>query len=135
MFKLLVLDTSYSFEAISNLGLEDSVTCRDLDGFFDHVWTVHPFGTLVTSSQWKNKYGRPDIYQLADAHTFIEGKMGLFRVFSKITFLNFLIGQIHIFFYLVNLVKKGIFHKHLRQICRSHDTKLHGTFGRNRLCN
>ena len=106
MFKLLVLDTSYSFEAISNLGLEDSVTCRDLDGFFDHVWTVHPFGTLVTSSQWKNKYGRPDIYQLADAHTFIEGKMGLFKIFSKITFLNFLIGQIHIFFYLVQLVKK-----------------------------
>lgn len=106
MFKLLVLDSSYSFEAISNLGLEDSVTCRDLDGFFDHVWTVHPFGTLVTSSRWTNKYGRPDIYQLAPAHTFIEGKMGMFNVLRKVVFLNFLIGQIHILFYLIKLIKK-----------------------------
>ena len=48
MPKLLVLDTSFTFEAIRQRKLEHSVTCRDLDGFFTHVWTVHPFATLLT---------------------------------------------------------------------------------------
>ena len=106
MPRLLVLDTSYSFEAICNLRLEDSVTCRDLDGFFNHVWTVHPFATLVTSSKWTNKFGQPEVHKLASAHTFIEGKVGRFQILSWIAPLNFLIGQIYLFFYLVRLVKK-----------------------------
>jgi glycosyltransferase involved in cell wall biosynthesis len=104
--KLLVLDSSYSLESIRANKLEDSVTCRDLDGFFNHVWTVHPFATLVTSKQWSNKYGRPEIYKLTSAHTFIEGKVGRFQILHKIAPLNFLIGQIYIFFFLKNLVKK-----------------------------
>src|SRR5207249_3226718 len=44
--RLLVLDTSYSLEAIRANRTEASVTCRDLGGFFDRVWTVHPFATL-----------------------------------------------------------------------------------------
>ena len=104
--KLLVLDSSYSLESIRANKLEDSVTCRDLDGFFNHVWTVHPFATLVTSKQWSNKYGRPEIYKLTSAHTFIEGKVGRFQILHKIAPLNFLVGQIYIFFFLKNLVKK-----------------------------
>ena len=37
--KLLVIDTSYSYEKIVKLGLQSSVLCRDLDGYFEHVWT------------------------------------------------------------------------------------------------
>ena len=50
--KLLVIDTSFSLEAIKERGLEYSVRCRDLDGFFRHVWSVHPFSSLVTSDAW-----------------------------------------------------------------------------------
>ena len=106
MRRLIVLDTSYALEAIQARKLEFSVTCRDLDGFFDHVWTVHPFATLVTSRQWSSKYGRPEKHRLAGRHTFIEGKVGRFQMLHRISPLNFLISQICFFFYLARLVKK-----------------------------
>lgn len=104
--RLLVLDSSYALEAIRARGLEDSVTCRDLDGFFEHVWTVHPFATLVTSEVWASRYGRPELHPLASAHTFIEGKVGRFSTLRWLPALNFLIGQIGVFFSLVRLIRK-----------------------------
>jgi glycosyltransferase involved in cell wall biosynthesis len=105
MRKLLVLDSSYSLEAIRARKLEYSVICRDLGGFFEHVWTVHPFASLVTSEQWSAKYGRPDKHEVAGAHTFVEGKIGQFRMLCWVPSLNFLISQIYIFLYLVRLIK------------------------------
>ena len=46
---LLVLDAAYTLEMIRERGLESSITCRDLDGYFAHVFSVHPFATLLTS--------------------------------------------------------------------------------------
>ena len=104
--RLLVLDTAFALEAIRTRGLEDSITCRDLDGFFEHVWSVHPFATLVTPDEWTNKFGRPEFHSLAPAHTFIDGKMGRFPMLRRLPALNFLIGQIGIFATLVRLVRK-----------------------------
>lgn len=104
--KLIVLDSSFSFEAIRARGLEDSVTCRDLDGFFEHVWTVHPFATLVTSEAWTSRYGKPELHSLGPAHTFIDGKVGRFEVLRKLPALNFLISQFCLLFSLVRLVRK-----------------------------
>lgn len=103
--KLIVLDSSFSFEAIRSRGLEYSVTCRDLEGFFEHVWTVHPFATLVTSETWTNKYGKPEWHSLDNAHTFIDGKVGRFEVLRRLPRLNFLISQCCLFFSLVRLVR------------------------------
>lgn len=106
MRKILVLESSYSLEAIRTRKLEDSITCRDLDGFFKHVWSVHPFATLVTSKSWVNKYGKPKWYTLAPAHTFVEGKIGRFSALRWLPPLNFLLAQINIFFSLYRLIRK-----------------------------
>jgi glycosyltransferase involved in cell wall biosynthesis/ubiquinone/menaquinone biosynthesis C-methylase UbiE len=104
--KLLVLNTSLPLEAIRERNLETTVTNTDLDGFFDHVWTVHPFATLVTSSSGISKYGSPKIHALAQRHTFIEGKVGRFSFLKWLEPLNFLISQVDIFFSLVRLIRK-----------------------------
>ncbi len=104
--KLLVIDMSYSLEVIRECGIETSVTCRDLDGFFEHVWTIHPFATLVTSKNWTSRYGKPEWHSLAPAHTFIEGKVGRFPVLHRLSVLNFLISQIDIILRLVRLIYK-----------------------------
>ena len=57
---LLVLDTSYSLEDITKRGILDSVTCRDLDGYFKHVYSVHPFASIVTTTAWAKKFGKSD---------------------------------------------------------------------------
>jgi glycosyltransferase involved in cell wall biosynthesis len=102
--KLLVLDASYAWEAIRARGLEHSVTCRDLDGFFDHVWTVHPFASLV--EQETVKFGRPETHSPAPTHTFINGKIGRFDRLRRFPTLNFLVGQTGIFVQLTSLIRK-----------------------------
>jgi glycosyltransferase involved in cell wall biosynthesis/ubiquinone/menaquinone biosynthesis C-methylase UbiE len=104
--RLLVLDTSFTLEAIRERKLERSVTCRDLDGFFEHVWTVHPFATLLTSEKWASTYGHPEVHSLAPSHTFIEGKIGRFSMLRWFLALNFILSQMDIFIYLVRLIRK-----------------------------
>ena len=93
-------------ELIRSRSTEDSVTCRDLDGFFSHVWSVHPVATLTTSEQWTSKCGPPVHYQLNSRHTFIEGKIGRFRMLERLFVLNFLISQAGLFFFLSKLIRK-----------------------------
>lgn len=102
--KLLVLDASYAWEDIRARGLERSVTCRDLDGFFEHVWTVHPFASLV--EQHTAKFGRPETHEPAPAHTFIDGKIGRFEELRRFSTLNFLVGQSALFAELVTLIRR-----------------------------
>lgn len=150
--KLLVLDSSYAFEAIRERQLEDSVTCRDLDGFFEHVWTVHPFATLVTSDERTGKFGLPEVHTLAPAHTFIDGKIGRFAFLRRLGALNFLISQVSLFGSLVQLIRSerinalrvgnplylGLFGWALSRLCRiplvirvgSNNDKIYETTGR-----
>lgn len=102
--KLLVIDSSYSYEAIVDRGIQSSVTCRDLNGYFAHVWSVHPFATLVTSKKWSNRYGLPVFYKINSQHTFIEGKIGRYNFLKYISVLNFLISQLSIFIILLRLI-------------------------------
>lgn len=106
MSKLLVVDSHYSFEAIRNRRLEESITCRDLGGFFEKVWSVHPFGTIVTSKEWTSRCGRPQFYSLNSLHTFIEGKVGRFSFLEWWPSLNFLFSQVDIIIVLFCLIRK-----------------------------
>ena len=103
--KLLVLDTSYTLEAIVERKLQSSVTCRDLDGFFEHVWTVHPFATLLTSDRWTPRYGRAVATPISERHSFIEGKVGRFAGLKRLFLANFLIGQLGLLLSLRRLIR------------------------------
>jgi glycosyltransferase involved in cell wall biosynthesis len=102
---LLVLDTSYAFEAIRARQLEESVTCRDLNGFFEHVWTVHPFGSLVSDGA-TTKFGEPEVHRLGEAHTFIDGKIGRFQALGAMPLLNFAASQSDIILRLTSLIRR-----------------------------
>ena len=104
--KLLVIDTSFSYQAILERGLKGSLTCRDLDGYFEHVWSVHPFASLVTTSEWTPKFGSPISYSVALKHTFIEGKLGRFSFLKKLPTINFLLSQIGLIFFLNRLIRR-----------------------------
>lgn len=104
--KLLVLDTAWTLEAVKERRLEHSIACRDLDGFFSHVWSVHPFATLLTSEAWGARTGRPSEYALYPSHTVIEGKVGRFAALRWLFPLNFLLGQLNLFLQLFRLVRQ-----------------------------
>ena len=104
--KLLVIDTTYTMEAIKIRGIEDSVTCRDLDGFFSHVWSVHPVATLTTSKEWTAPVGKPVHYGLNDRHTFVEGKIGRFPKLRRLFVPNFLLAQMGLMWWLFRLIRR-----------------------------
>ena len=130
--KLLVLDTSYSLEDIRKRGMIKSVTCRDLNGYFSHVYTVHPFASIVTTNQWAKKYGQPEWHNLNLSHTFIEGKVGRFSFLKFIFPLNFLFSQLGLIYDLRKLIKKEKI-----QVIRVGDMLYLGLFGwvLSKLCN
>jgi glycosyltransferase involved in cell wall biosynthesis len=122
--KLLVLDTAFSYEAVIERNLTESILCRDLDGFFSKVFSVHPFATLVTSDRWGRKYGSPDCYYLSERHTLIEGKFQRFPILSYFRPLNFALAQLDIYLYLLRLIREeGI------SFIRAGDALYLGVFG------
>lgn len=102
---MLVLDASYTLEMMTERGTLNSITCRDLDGFFRHVWSVHPFASRLTSSRWAARFGKPVWTALAPRHTFIEGKDGRFGWLSWLYPVNFLLAQIDLFVSLWRLIR------------------------------
>lgn len=103
--KLLVLDTSYTLEMVRSRHLEAPILCRDLGGFFEHVWSVHPFATLLTSDGWGPRFGKPASYELSPRHTVIEGKIGRLQGLRTFFVLNFLFSQIGLFMALRRLIR------------------------------
>jgi glycosyltransferase involved in cell wall biosynthesis len=103
--KLLVLDTAFTLEMIRQRKLEFSVTCRDLDGFFDHVWSVHPFASLLDSEEGGRRCGPPTVTRLAPRHTVIEGKVGRFKMLGRLFLPNFLLSQLSLLFSLRRLIR------------------------------
>lgn len=103
--RLLVIDTAYTFAMITERGLADFIVCRDLEGYFDHVWAVHPFASLFVPPGDPLRFGRPDFHRLAPRHTLIEGKVGRFAWLGWSAPLNFLFAQIGLLRRLSKLVR------------------------------
>ncbi len=103
--KLLVIDTSYTFQAIKEKKLHEAIYSRDLDGYFKKVWSVHPFASIAINSDQKKKFGKLEMFKINNRHSFIEGKFGRFFVLRKLKIINFIFSQFEIFFFLKKLIK------------------------------
>ncbi|HEX2052752.1 MAG TPA: glycosyltransferase family 4 protein [Actinomycetota bacterium] len=104
--KILSIDPTYSLELIRERGLEHEITCRDLDGFFEHVWTVHP----VVGASWEHSrstaFGLPTFTPIAPRHTMVEGHIGLFPMPAPLAAINLAFAQMTLLVSLVKLVRR-----------------------------
>ena len=93
--RLLTLEADYSLATVRARGLDDLVTARDLGGFFDHVWSVHPsVGADAGTEQLAHPPAGPVSYSaLSPRHTVVEGKIGRFRQLDAFPMLNFALSQ------------------------------------------
>lgn len=103
--RLLVLDGAYSLDTIKSRGLEQVVTSRDLDGFFEHVWTVHPAVGASPEHPDSAAIGTPAARPVTAHHTMVEGRVGRFRVLQRFPKLNFAVAQLATIWYLARLVR------------------------------
>lgn len=121
---MMVFDTAYTYEFMIERSLSVFVTSKDLDGYFDHVWTVHAVAGLFCPASSGLRYGRPVIRKLNDRHMHIEGKIGRFEKLAWFPLLNFLFSQFDLIWFLLKLIKQNRI-----AIVRAEDPYFNGMLG------
>ncbi len=101
---VMVLSTAYSLHVLRARGAEHTLTHRDLDGYFDRVWSVHPLVGASPDDLSEASIGKPSITPLAPRHTMVEGTVGLSRHLCRLPLLNFLLAQARLMRLLSRLV-------------------------------
>ena len=91
--KLLALEGTYSLETVLARKIEHAITGRDLEGFFDHVWSVHPAVGASPAHSARYAAGPPSSVSINSRHTVIEGNVALFRRLRWLPRTNFLAAQ------------------------------------------
>jgi glycosyltransferase involved in cell wall biosynthesis len=121
---MLVLDTAYTYDFLTQRKLTRFVTSKDCNGYFDHVWTVHAVASLFYPTSSGLRFGRPVVRELIEGHTHIEGKIGRFENLSWFPLLNFIFAQIDLIWFLLKIIKKN----HIT-IVRAEDFLFNGILG------
>lgn len=104
--RLLVVDTSYTLSTLRQREQLSTIICRDLDGFFDHVYTVHPLVGADASEDDATATGPIRKERLSERHTVIENPVrsrGIGRLIPPATFL---FNQLSVLRFLRHLIRK-----------------------------
>ena len=91
--KLLALEASYALETVHARKSEHAITGRDLQGFFEHVWSVHPAVGASPDHSEASSVGMPSSVSLGPRHTVIEGKVAQTRRLQRVPRTNFSLAQ------------------------------------------
>ena len=121
---LLVFDTAYTYEFLVQRNLQEFVTWKDLNGYFDNVWTVHAVASLFCSHSSGLRYGSPVVRKLNERHIHIEGKIGRFQKLAWFPVLNFILAQLELMLLLLKLLKQNRI-----EIIRAEDPYFNGILG------
>ena len=101
---MLVFDSAYTYQIMIERKVAVIVTGRDLGGYFDHIWTVHPVASLLKPAS--ERIGRPVVHELAPGHSVIEGRLGRYPGLAWFPILNFLLAQIDLVRMLLRLARE-----------------------------
>lgn len=121
---LLHIDTAYSLETITDQKIGHIITRRDLDGFFEHVWSVHPSVGASPLHSPDSSVGSPTTYPISSRHTVVEGKVAQFRWLRFVPRLNFALAQTVLIVQLLRLIRR-----HKISIIRTSDPFYTGILG------
>lgn len=104
--RLMAIDSMYSLSVLEARQAEHLVTHRDLGGYFEHVWSVHPFIGVDSTQPGAMPIGSPDVAELAAAHTMIEGKAARVASLARLPRLNFVLAQMQLLLGLERIVAR-----------------------------
>lgn len=104
--RLVALETMYSLNLLRTRQAEHVYTHRDLDGYFDHVWSVHPLVGADPSEPAAAGVGPPRSTPLAHGHTMIEGKTRRSASLRSLPYLNFVLAQVELVLALDRIVRR-----------------------------
>ncbi|MEO7483405.1 MAG: glycosyltransferase, partial [Ferruginibacter sp.] len=103
--KIMYIDLAYTLKMVNERSLHQELASRDSDGYFDHVWGIHPFADIPEKREPQLQGFKVRQELFLPNQTIIEGTSVYYRFLKKIYPLNFLVSQLRFLFYLVRLVK------------------------------
>ena len=121
---LLVFDSAYNSVLLRDRNLEVFVTSKDLDGYFDHVWTVNPFADVELDKSDKIRFGKKRCVKLNERHTMLECRMGLHNSLRFFPPLNFFLAQMNLVLSVYRLMRR-----HTIKFVRAEDPLINGFYG------
>ena len=104
--RLLSIDGTYSLATIRSRQLEHELTCRDLNGFFEHVWSVHPAVGASPEHLAEAPIRHLTETRIAERHTMIQGTVAWSPRLARIPLLNFLVAQLLLVVRLLRLIRQ-----------------------------
>ena len=104
--RLLAIDSVYSLDVMRARGAEHFVTHRDLDGYFEVVWSVHPLIGAQPGSPPEHAVGPPTVTPLGGAHHMIEGRTRRFAALARLPHLDFACAQLELVLMLDRIVDR-----------------------------
>ncbi len=104
--RILYIDMAYTLKMVYDRELQQEFESRDCDGYFGHVWGVHPFATLADNITPNYKGFEISETKFSDNQTIIEGSPAYYNSLKHFYFLNVLLSQIKFTAYLIKLVKR-----------------------------
>ena len=102
---ILILDMSYTLKMFRERQLGQALESRKLGGYFGRVISVHPLAGLFEPGN--GRFGDPEITQLDDSHVFVEGKIGVSRVWRFLPPLNLLLAQIRLIRFSLRMAREA----------------------------
>lgn len=121
---LLLFDSSFTFDTVVNLGLEDNFNAINPGKFFDKVLIVNFSSAASSLSVQGYLYGKPHISTLSEEISICEPLTGRYRVLRKIRTINLFASLLSTFAFLCKLNQSTKF-----TMVRSEDPSLNGVFG------
>ena len=92
MKTVIILDMTFTLRMFRERQLEQALESLKLGGYFDRVISVHPLAGLFELGD--GRFGEPVITQLDESLVFVEGKIGVSKLWRFMPPLNFLLAQI-----------------------------------------
>jgi glycosyltransferase involved in cell wall biosynthesis len=122
--KMLVFHSAYTFDYLKEYKLEVFVKSRDAADFFEEILTVSPIASLQYKKLDPRNFSKPDIFNLDDKDTILEGKIARYQFLSRFKKVNFLIAQVSL---VTMLIRKGGLS--CVQLIRAEDPRFNGLYG------
>lgn len=104
--------------------LLDFATSKNLDGFFETVYTVHPAATVELDVNSRERYGKIVTFLHSQNQIFIEARIGRFWLLRKFSFLNFMLSQVNLIIHLIRLIRRD-----RNLVIRAEDPRFNGLLG------
>ena len=85
--------------------LNQVLKVRELDGYWDKVWSVHPLDRQPSYEGDSSPFGRPEFVTVSDSHVFIRGAFGRFAWLRRLGPINVVFGLVSLVFALIKLCR------------------------------